>query len=401
MADSAPRARCSIRLVRAASVCAHVVLAVGCQRSDAQFPAAYVTSATPTDTAVYAAAGIGGETAEARRALARVYAPNTIDHTVSVIDPELLRVVSTLPTGQYPEHVIVAHDLRSLLIASTRGNTLTRIDPATARADAPVAVEDPYNVYFTPDGRTMIVITERDDRLDFRNAATLALEGSVRLACRGANHLDFSADGATALVSCEFSSQLFRLNVERRVIEGYLTLRAPPHREDTLTNRMRSMPQDVRLSPNGRVFYVADMMADGLFVIAADSLRQVGFIPTGRGAHGIAVGRGGSPFYIANRGWHTIEGGRRGPGSVSVLDPIAGRVTATWIVPDGGSPDMGNVSADGKTVWFSGRYDDEVYAFDAESGKLRARIPVGRGPHGVAVWPLPGRYSLGHTGNMR
>ena len=401
MTAPVPHIRLPDPVVRSACMFFLTVGACGCARGDAQTPPAKTDTMPRADTAVYAASAIGLESDAAKHALARIYVPNTIDHTVSVIDPVRLRVVSTMPTGLYPEHVIVAHDLQSLWIASTKGNLLTRIDPETGAVDRPIAVEDPYNVYFTLDGRTMIVITERDTRLDFRNASTLSLEGSVRLQCKGANHLDFTADGKAALVSCEFSGQLFRLNLATRAVEGYLTLRSPPHPGDSLPGRMRSMPQDVRLSPNGRVFYVADMMADGVFVIAADSLRQVGFIPTGRGAHGIAVGRGGSPFFIANRGWHTTLGGRRGPGSVSVLDPIAGRVTETWVVPGGGSPDMGNVSADGRTVWFSGRYDDEVYAFDTETGALRARIPVGRGPHGLAVWPLPGRFSLGHTGNMR
>ena len=62
---------------------------------------------------------------------------------------------------------------------------------------------------------------------------------------------------------------------------------------------------------------------------------------------------------------------------------------------------MGNVSADGKELWVSGRYDDEVYVFDTETGQLTHRIKVGREPHGLCVWPQPGRYSLGHTGNMR
>jgi hypothetical protein len=26
---------------------------------------------------------------------------------------------------------------------------------------------------------------------------------------------------------------------------------------------------------------------------------------------------------------------------------------------------------------------------------------VGSGPHGLCVWPQPGRYSLGHTGILR
>ena len=37
---------------------------------------------------------------------------------------------------------------------------------------------------------------------------------------------------------------------------------------------------------------------------------------------------------------------------------------------------MGNVSADGRQLWLSGRFDDEVYVFDTQTGKVE-RIPVG------------------------
>ena len=161
------------------------------------------------------------------------------------------------------------------------------------------------------------------------------------------------------------------------------------------------MPQDIRSSPDGKIFYVADMKADGLYEIDPVTLQRVGFLPTGTGTHGITPRRLGRYFYISNRGWHTVIGGPRGPGSISVLDPVARRVVATWPIPNGGSPDMGNVTADGKELWLSGRYDDEVYVFDTSTGALTHRIPVGREPHGLCVWPQPGRYSLGHTGNMR
>jgi hypothetical protein len=86
---------------------------------------------------------------------------------------------------------------------------------------------------------------------------------------------------------------------------------------------------------------------------------------------------------------------------VSVIDFSRGRVVAKWVLSGGGSPDMGNVSANGKVLWLSGRYNSEVYAIDTTGGRLLARIAVGNGPHGLCVWPQPGRYSLGHTGIMR
>jgi DNA-binding beta-propeller fold protein YncE len=85
---------------------------------------------------------------------------------------------------------------------------------------------------------------------------------------------------------------------------------------------------------------------------------------------------------------------------VTVIDFASEKVTAQWPIPGGGSPDMGNVSADGKWLWLSGRFDDVVYRFDTQNGAV-AQIKVGQEPHGLAVWPQPGRYSLGHTGNLR
>jgi DNA-binding beta-propeller fold protein YncE len=149
------------------------------------------------------------------------------------------------------------------------------------------------------------------------------------------------------------------------------------------------------------VFFVADMLEDGVFMIDADSLKRIGFLPTGTGTHGIYPSRDGRFFYVSNRGWHTLHAGPHGPGSISVVDPIARSVVANWPIEGGGSPDMGNVSVDGSELWLSGRYDQEVYVFDTQNGRLLYRIKVGRDPHGLAVWPQPGRFSLGHTGNMR
>jgi DNA-binding beta-propeller fold protein YncE len=150
------------------------------------------------------------------------------------------------------------------------------------------------------------------------------------------------------------------------------------------------MPQDVKLSPDGKVFYVADMHANGLWEINGDRFRVTGFLPTGNGVHGLYPSRDGKLLYATNRG----------EGTISVISFRTRRVLKEWSIP-GGSPDMGNVSADGKVLWLSGRYNAEVYAISTRTGRLLARIPVGQGPHGLCVWPEPGRYSLGHTGILR
>ena len=359
-------------------------------------------------------------------ALERVYVPNRSDRTVSVIDPATLTVVDTFKVGVDPQHIVPSWDLKTLWVANNaEGRTdgsLTPIDPRTGKPGRSIAVDDPYNLYWSPDGRYAIVVAEAYKRLDFRDPVSMKMEFSIPTPeCAGINHADFSIDGRYALFTCEFNGSLTKIDlVARRVMETIRLTpyfdrpevmailntpgRKPKHMMDPVKPRAMihtmGMPQDVRTSPDGRTFFVADMMADGVHVVDFDSFRQIGFIPTGVGTHGLYPSRDGRSLYVANRGSNKIRGSARGRGSVSVIDFASRAVTANWPVPGGGSPDMGNVSADGRYLWLGGRYDHEVYRFDTASGAV-LRIPVGREPHGLTVWPQPGRYSLGHTGNLR
>jgi YVTN family beta-propeller protein len=329
---------------------------------------------------VYAATRPGMLSPVVRRFPSRVYVPNSKSDTVEVIDPASYRVVARFRVGALPQHVVPSWDLKTLWVNNNAGNSLTPIDPATGRPGAPVPVDDPYNLYFTPDGRFAVVMAERERRIDFRDPHSMALRSSLPVPCEGINHADFSADGRFLVASCEFSGELLRVDVAKRRLVGG-PLRLP---------KAGSMPQDVKLSPDGTVFYVADMGAHGLWQVDA-SFRLAGFLPTGRGTHGLYASRDSRYLYASNRG----------EGSVSVVSFATRRVVTTWRIPGGGSPDMGGVSADGKVLWLSGRYHGVVYAIDTRSGRLLAKIPVGQGPHGLAVYPQPGRYSLGHTGVFR
>lgn len=410
-------------MVRSAIVLA-AFAAAGCGKGHAA--GKRVVAAAPTYRSVsgavniYAADGANEFAPAAARAVPMVYVPNSRSGTVTVIDPHTYQVVRTFPTGQVPQHVVPAYDLSTLWVANNSSNSLTPIDPFTAKEGKPVSVDDPYNIYFTPDGQYAMIVAEKRHRLDFRDPHDMKLVQSVPVACRGLDHVEFTADDRYAIATCEFTGQLVKVDVRARSVVGYLTLdpdkwtnyiprqiyryfrrrRVEDKAMEALMN-VPSMPQDIRSSADGTKFYVADMKEDGVFVVDPVAFERIGFIHTGIGAHGIYPSRDGTKLYVTNRGWNTITGGRRGPGSISVLDPSTDKVVANWPVPGGGSPDMGDVTADGKELWVSGRYDDEVYVFDTATGKLTHRIPVGHEPHGLCVWPQPGRFSLGHTGNMR
>jgi YVTN family beta-propeller protein len=345
---------------------------------------------------LYSAAGAGQLSAAVRDDLALVYVPELRSNDVVVIDPQTHKIVDRFPVGRNPQHIVPAWDLRTLWVTNNsehrKDGTLTPIDPRTGKPGKPISVDDPYNMYFMPDGSEAIVVAEAHERLDFRDPHTMALHSSLAVpGCKGINHADFSIDGSYAIFTCEFTGALAKIDLVHRKVVGLLKL----EKKDC-----GGMPQDIRIAPDGSVFYVADMMANGVFVIDGEHFVQVGKIDTGTGAHGLYPSRDGKQLYVANRGSNKVHGGRHGKGGVSVIDFATRQVVANWPVPGGGSPDMGNVTADGKHLWLSGRFDDEVYVFDTQTGKVE-RIPVGLEPHGLTVWPQPGRYSLGHTGNLR
>jgi len=335
---------------------------------------------------IYAGAHAGSVSPAVKGFPDRVYVPNSVSNTVDIIDPKTFKIISSFPVGNQPQHVVPSYDLKTLWVLNDLGDSLTKIDPATGEKKETVPVIDPYNMYYTPDGKYAIVVAEAKRQLHFRDAQTMKMVESVPVPCRGVDHMDFSADGRYLVASCEFSAQLVKVDVATRKVVGQLKL-----------PNSKAMPQDVRLSPDGKIFYVADMMSNGIFEIDGNTMTQVGFLETGKGAHGLYFSRDSKYLYVSNRGiYHD-----RAKDSVSVIDTATRKIVAGWQIPGGGSPDMGGVSADGKVLWLSGRYDAEVYAFDTTNGKLLARIKVGQGPHGLCVYPQPGRYSLGHTGNMR
>jgi len=326
--------------------------------------------------------------------LPRVYVPNRAANEVAVIDPATMQVVDRFRVGIHPQHVVPSWDLQTLWVTNNaEGRTdgsLTPIDPNTGKPGPSIPVDDPYNMYWSPDGKSAIIVAEAYKRLDFRDPVTMAMQTSISTPnCAGINHADFSIDGKYAIFTCEFQGSLVKIDLVNKQVLGYLQLSGG------------GMPQDIRVSPDGKRFYVAEMVRSGVYVIDPERFTEVAFIPTGTGAHGLYPSRDAKVLYVANRGSTRVGGPPKGAGSVTVLDWLNNdRIVATWPVPGGGSPDMGGVSADGKTLWLSGRYDNVVYAIDTTTGQYTI-IPVGSEPHGLAVWPQPGRISLGHTGNMR
>jgi YVTN family beta-propeller protein len=305
----------------------------------------------------------------------RVYVPNSNANTVDVIDPATFQVVDHFRVGGIPHHITPAWDLTKLYVENEGSSTLTVIDPVSGKVTGNIAVPYPYNLYFTPDGSKAIVVVERMARLDFRNPTTWKLIKSVPIPWRGIDHLDFSADGSYLIGSTEWSGILVKIDTKTMRITGSLNV--------------GGLPIDVRLAPAGDVFYVSNQGRQGVSVIDPVAMRELAFLPTARGAHGLQVSRDTHFIYVSNRD----------AGSISVIDVTRRAVVATWKI--GGSPDMIQLSPDGKEIWTSSRYNGNVMVVDAETGHLLKVIRAGAGAHGLTYFPNAGLVSTGHNGVYR
>ena len=306
----------------------------------------------------------------------RVYVPNSESGTVTEINPATYAVVRTFPTGSYDQHITPGWNLRRLYVNNTTSSTLTVLSPRTGRPIRTIPVPDPYNLYFTRDGSKAIVVAEGLQRVDFRDPRTWRLIKSLPIPAPGPDHLDFTADGNAFLISCEFAGAVYRVDTRTMRVTGHVAV--------------GGLPVDVKLSPDGTLFYVANQGPHaGVTMISARTLRIVGFIPTGYGAHGLAISRNTRELYVSNRL----------AGTISVIRFARRRLVATWHV--GGSPDMLQVSPDGTRLWTSNRYNGTVSVIDTHSGRVIHTIVVGSSPHGLTYFPQPGSHSMGHNGVYR
>jgi DNA-binding beta-propeller fold protein YncE len=337
--------------------------------------------ADPHNVYASAAANMLSPVAAAARPL--VYVPHNASGDVLVLDPTTFAVVGRYRGGSEYQHVVPSWDLRTLYATDDVANVLLPFDPNTGLPGKPIPVIDPYNLYFTPNGQYGISVAEARRELVWYDPHTWRQKDITPTpGCAGIDHADFSPDGRTAVFTCEFAGRVAVIDVESHKMLRMIDM---PRRHTHMG------PQDIKLAPDGSVYYIADSDANGLWVLNGAATKVLRFIPTGMGAHGLYLSRDATELYVTNR----MEG------SVSVLDAYTGATRAIWRLPGGGSPDMGNVTADGSQLWLSGRYNGVVYVLSTKDGSLIKKIPVDNGPHGLCVWPQPGRYSLGHTGITR
>lgn len=326
----------------------------------------------PAGGRVYAATGPGMIAPNARGLPARLYVAN--GRVIDVIDPDTLRVVGRLRTEATASRVVPSWDLRRLWATDRAHGRLVPVGPRGGRG-RPVEITGPAGLYFTPDGHDALVLARRPRRVDVRDPRTMRRRASVPMPCAAA-HAGFTLDGSSLVTTCTSAGALARVDLAGRRVSG--TIRLPEG----------ARPGDLRLSPDGAVFYVADAVNGGVWLVDARRFVVLDFVRTAPGARGLSISRDARRLFVVGDGVLTaVEFGTR-------------RVTSRWPLPGDGSPVPGGVSSDGSALWLADPAG-LVYAVSTRTGRVLRKVRVRGRPRGLCVHPQPGRYSLGGTGVYR
>ena len=305
-----------------------------------------------------------GVAAQAQALKSPIFVLNSLDASVSVIDPASWKETKRIPTGKEPHHLYLTPDEKSVIVANALSDSLTFIDPRTAEVQRTVrGILDPYHLRFSPDMKWLVTAANRLNHVDIYRWDGKDLQLAKRIAtAKTPSHLWIDSKSTTIYSTMQDSDELVAIDLATQTIKW----RA----------KTGPMPADVFVLPDDKTLLVGLTGGDSVEVwdVAGKEPRVTARIKTGDGAHAFRAAGDGKHVYVSNRVADTI----------SKIDLTKLAVVATIKAP--GGPDCMDVSADGKFIFLSSRWARKMTVIDTETGKIVRQVPVGKSPHGV--WTL-------------
>jgi YVTN family beta-propeller protein len=293
-----------------------------------------------------------------------IFVLNSLDASVSVIDPATWKETKRIATGKEPHHLYLTPDEKSLIIANALGDSLTFIDPRTAEIQRTVrGILDPYHLRFSPDMKWFVTAANRLNHVDIYRWDGKDMVLAKRISTgKTPSHLWIDSKSSAVYVSMQDSDELVAIDLA------------------TQTQRWRiktgPMPADVYGTPDDRHVLVGLTGSDSVevFDVSGKEPKSVRKIKTGDGAHAFRAAGDRRHVYVSNRVANTI----------SKLDMQTFEVTASFAAP--GGPDCMDVMGGGKLLLVTSRWARKLTVIDTEQKKIVRQVNVGKSPHGV--WTL-------------
>ncbi|MGE3347597.1 MAG: YncE family protein [Ramlibacter sp.] len=293
-----------------------------------------------------------------------IFVLNSLDASVSVIDPQTWKETRRIATGKEPHHLYLTPDEKSLIIANALGDSLTFIDPRTAEVQRTVrGILDPYQLRFSPDMKWFLTAANRLNHVDIYrwDGKDMTLARRVSTA-KTPSHIWIDSRSTTAFVTMQDSDELVAIDLASQNLKW--------------RTRTGTMPADLYGTADDSKLLVGLTGSDSVEVydVTGKAPRLLKKIRTGDGAHAFRATGDRRHVYLSNRVANTI----------SKIDLQTLEVVASYPAP--GGPDCMEVMTGGKLLLVTSRWARKLTVIDTEQQKVVRQVNVGKSPHGV--WTL-------------
>ena len=296
-----------------------------------------------------------------------IFVLNSLDNSVSVINPQTWAEVKRIETGKQPHHLYLSPDEKSIIVANASSDSLTFIDPRTAEVQRTVrGVVDPYHLRFSSDMKWFVTAANRLNHIDvYRwDGTSPALVKRVPTG-RTPSHLWIDSKSTTVYASIQDSDEVIALDLATQALKWRVST--------------GSLPADIYGTPDDRFILVGMTGGDSVEVydVSGPSGKvpaRIKVIQTGKGAHAFRAFGDKRHVLVSNRVADTI----------SKIDLQTLEVVDKFDAP--GGPDCMDVTAGGKQILVTSRWARKLTVIDVATRKVVRQVNVGRSPHGV--WTL-------------
>jgi YVTN family beta-propeller protein len=305
-----------------------------------------------------------GSVLSAQAAINPIFVLNSLDATISVIDPVSWKETKRIPTGKEPHHMYLTPDEKSLVIANALSDSLTFVDPKTAEVQRTVHnILDPYQLRFSPDMKWFVTVANRLNHVDIYrwDGANLTLAKRIATS-KTPSHLWIDSKSSTVYATMQDSDELVVIDLPTQTLKW--------------RGKVGPMPADVFGTPDDKFLLIGLTGGEGVEVydVSGSAPKFVKLIKTGQGAHAFRGAGDKRHVMVSNRVANTI----------SKIDYQSMTVVESYPAPSG--PDCMDISPDGRLIYVASRWAKKLTVIDTEKRQVLRQVNVGKSPHGV--WTL-------------
>ncbi|MEO7888124.1 MAG: YncE family protein [Polaromonas sp.] len=293
-----------------------------------------------------------------------VFVLNSLEDSVSVINPVTWTETRRIATGKQPHHLYLTPDEKSVIVANALSDSLTFIDPKTAEVQRTVrGIIDPYQLRFSPDMKWFVTAANRLNHIDIYKWDGKDIVLAKRVATgRTPSHLWIDSKSTTIYSTMQDSDELIAIDLVTQTVKWRV--------------KTGSIPADVYGTADDKHLLVGLTGGDAVEVydVSGAQPQRTKVIKTGAGAHAFRAFGDKRHVLVSNRVAN----------SISKIDLQTLEVVDNYPAP--GGPDCIDVSRDGKQILVTSRWARKLTVIDVATRKIVRQVNVGKSPHGV--WTL-------------